>query len=469
MMEANGKAGTRPAGQGGGDYPLREAMERAAGRVRLHMPGHFGRRPPGARLAWRLDLTEVEGLDTLGAPQGVLRDLVRRTAKVYGAEAAWLSVQGATLPVLAGTLALWPARATVAVERHAHRSVLAAAALGDWDIRWVPAATDPEWGVLLPTPPERWAEVLAEPLDGVVVVQPTYEGLAYPLAEVVRRARAVGAVTFVDAAHASHWGRSPALPPHPLEAAPALVAHGLHKTEPALTQTGLLLAGPDAPAERVDDAWRMLGTSSPSYLLLAAIEGYVAARETGDGGWGRFAEEIVTVWEDGRRRGFRILQDEWCRRGGTADPAKLTVRGNGRDMVMRLRRAGIEPEAWGPGWVTLVVGPAQGLPARFWRRFWDVIGPPAEPPAWWHAGGWPEPGPARLRPAAARGAVWERVPLREARGRVAARPLTPYPPGIPAVVPGEEITEAWQETLTRLVAAGVVVEGVEEGSVWVVV
>lgn len=467
-MEESARHGAGSDARATGDRPLLDAMERAARRVRLHMPGHFGRRPPGARLAWRLDLTEVEGLDTLGAPSGVLRDLLRRVEAAYRARAAWVSVQGATLPVLAGTLGLWSAGAAVAVERHAHRSVLAAAALGDWDIRWVPTETHPEWGIPLPTSPERWAEVLVPPLDGVVLVHPTYEGLAYPLAETVRRARAAGIRVFVDAAHGSHWGRSPAVPPHPLEAGPTLVAHGLHKTEPVLTQTGLLLGGTDPPTERVDEAWRMLATSSPSYLLLASVEAYVAARESGDGGWGRFADAVEAAWELGRRRGFRILQDEWRRRGGVADPAKLTVRGNGPDMVARLRRAGMEPEAWGPGWVTLVVGPPQRLPPRFWHRFWNALDHPTEPPSWWGAAGWPAPGPVRLRLAAARRLPWTRVPLREAGGRIAARALTPYPPGIPAVMPGEEITAQWQETLAGLVAAGVAVEGLEEGSVWVI-
>ena len=34
----------------------------------------------------------------------------------------------------------------------------------------------------------------------------------------------------------------------------------------------------------------------------------------------------------------------------------------------------------------------------------------------------------------------ETVPLDRAIGRVCARPVTPYPPGVPIVLPGEEIT-----------------------------
>lgn len=34
------------------------------------------------------------------------------------------------------------------------------------------------------------------------------------------------------------------------------------------------------------------------------------------------------------------------------------------------------------------------------------------------------------------------VPIGEAAGRIAAEQLTPYPPGIPVVVPGERLDEA---------------------------
>jgi lysine decarboxylase len=36
----------------------------------------------------------------------------------------------------------------------------------------------------------------------------------------------------------------------------------------------------------------------------------------------------------------------------------------------------------------------------------------------------------------------EMVPAEEAAGRVSAEQITPYPPGIPAVVPGEQLNEA---------------------------
>jgi lysine decarboxylase len=50
----------------------------------------------------------------------------------------------------------------------------------------------------------------------------------------------------------------------------------------------------------------------------------------------------------------------------------------------------------------------------------------------------------------------EDVPLEQAAGRVAAEQITPYPPGIPAVVPGERLEDAVLDYLRTGRAAGMV-------------
>jgi arginine decarboxylase len=50
----------------------------------------------------------------------------------------------------------------------------------------------------------------------------------------------------------------------------------------------------------------------------------------------------------------------------------------------------------------------------------------------------------------------EVVPVAEAAGRISAELITPYPPGIPAIFPGERINAAVLDYLTSGVAAGMV-------------
>ena len=443
--------------------PLRNAMERASRRTRLHMPGHFGRMPDaGDFLCWTYDLTEVEGLDSLSAPSGVLQDLQARTAAAYGAGAAWLSVQGATLPVLAGSLAWAPRGARVEIPRHAHRSVLAAALLGEWDVRWVSAPTDPVFGVPLPPSRDMWGPPV-EALTRRLLVSPTYEGI------VAEPPTGPGVTLFVDAAHGGHFGRHVSLPPHALREGADFAAHGLHKTEPVLTQSGLLLARHTDPGGAVERWWRVLGTSSPSYLLLAGLEAYVRAREDGDGGWGAYTDWARELWALAERRGHRVLQAQEERRGLRVDPAKFTVAADGAAVAERLGAAGFTPEAVGPASVTFIMGPQAGLLTQDGIRLLDALGPPGVPAV---TAFYPDIPPRALQIAQAFHMPRHSMPLSDVEGLVAAEALTPYPPGIPLVVPGEILHQDVLDYVEELTRRGTMIEGLDQGQggwrVWVV-
>jgi arginine/lysine/ornithine decarboxylase len=58
----------------------------------------------------------------------------------------------------------------------------------------------------------------------------------------------------------------------------------------------------------------------------------------------------------------------------------------------------------------------------------------------------------------------ETVEPKHAVGRVSAELVTPYPPGIPAVAPGEVYNEATVDYLEEIIAAGAFVEGATDQS-----
>jgi arginine decarboxylase len=55
----------------------------------------------------------------------------------------------------------------------------------------------------------------------------------------------------------------------------------------------------------------------------------------------------------------------------------------------------------------------------------------------------------------------KRLPLRKAIGHISAQPLTPYPPGIPVLIPGERVTTEIVEYLEDLTERAVRVSGQE--------
>ncbi|MDA8205063.1 MAG: arginine decarboxylase [Thermaerobacter sp.] len=448
------------------ESPVLDMLERYVRRsgARWHMPGHKGIQPArGTFLDWAYDITEVG--EMLEHPNPIERSQ-QFMAKSYGVDRTWYSVQGATLPVMAGILAAFPPHSTLWVDRILHRSVLSALVLGRYQVRWLyPAMLSDD--IILPlteiSPNFSGAQ-------GLVLTHPTYDGLAKDLRDVIGRAHQGGLAVLVDEAHGSHW-LGDSFPTSAVAAQADLVAHGTHKTEASLTQTGLLhLQGGRVSADDIDRWWRLLATSSPSYLLLASLDRLQWQRRQPQYGrqWRALADRVRGLWNTIENQGAVVLQSWAERHGFEADPARLTIFGRGAELRSKLASVG-EVEKVTPSTCTLILAPGQdlsiiekalsGIDFREAKIALTMTQYPrlntAMPihRAWNQAGQW--------------------VPLREAQGCVVKDALTPYPPGVPMAVPGEILSREMIEWLTQwMAAAAVPVHGLkyQEGNamVWVV-
>ena len=158
--------------------------------------------------------------------------------------------------------------------------------------------------------------------------------------------------------------------------------------------------------------------------------------------------------------------------GGGFDPLRLCVdlQGTGRDaraVAAALReRAAIEPALATERHLVLALDPDDGelglaerfaaaLPASLWTVAPAAARAAAVPSA--------EPGPALCTPRAAWLGPQERVPPEAAIGRIATEALTPYPPGVPAVLPGECLVPDVVAMLRATAAAGRDVHGAPDG------
>jgi lysine decarboxylase len=446
----------------------------------------------------------------VAAPSAVVRVAEELLAGLYGARRSFFLVNGATGGLQALILAT-AAGGAVLLPRHAHRSVLGALALADARPVYLPGALDPFWGLplapRLPSPP-RFSAVQA-----VLATYPDYYGLACNLAgwretltAGARHLRPVGdkpLPLLVDEAHGPHLpflpaGDSPedALPRPALALGADAVVQSPHKLLGSLVQSAWLhLAGerPGQPAlldpGRIEAALSTLTTTSPSFLLLSSLDATRRwAAEEGRDAYRR----LTDLAREARERinalpGLRGLDEVEARRlGYTAlDPVKLTVSVRelglaGPEAEIFLRWRGIHVELSDPFNLLFILSPAdtpESLSALIdaLRALAGAAGRPvdrarliaARPPG----AAAPEEVAALLgqvmtlppeRAASPREALFaaaEPVPLGQAAGRVAARAVGVYPPGIPVVAPGEVVTPSHVELLQRLVAAGLRVEG----------
>lgn len=438
------------------DAPLYEQLSRQAARkaARFHMPGHKGRPIlPGLNHPFALDYTEIEGTGNLYAGDEPILSAERAAARYYGAADCLFLTGGSTQALMTAICAAVPAGGTLALDRNCHRAVTHALALLDLTpvfIRPRPLDMDGSLpGLLDPAEAER-ALADAPEAAALLVTSPNYYGVLQDIPALAAVCRRRGVPLIVDAAHGAHL-KATGLP-SPIEQGADLAAVSAHKTLPALGQSALLLSSGRIAFGALLEAAPLFGTSSPSYVLLASIDLARAWLEgEGAAAYARCAARVAALRREiNRATVFSALAED-----GRAplDPCRLTVCCRGANVtgheLSHLLHAdfGVDAEMADRGHVVFICTGADTArdcarlmgalrDGRFARRdARDAVPPPFPPPA---------------RACSVRRAWFaphREVPLGRAAGRVCARPLTPYPPGVPLVYPGERIRQVHVEFL----------------------
>ncbi|MBW0166178.1 MAG: aminotransferase class I/II-fold pyridoxal phosphate-dependent enzyme [Vulcanococcus sp.] len=418
----------------------------AHGRGRALAPGlrRLLRQPPG-----RWDLPE---LPEIGGPleaEGAVADAQAAAAALLGAQRCWFGVNGASGLLQVGLLALAKPGERVLLPRNLHRSLLHGCLLGQLRPVLFDLPFDAATGLWLPPTPASFEQHLREalaagPLAAVVLVSPSYQGLAADLPALVALAHQHGLPVLLDEAHGAHLGLDPRLPPSGLASGADLVVQSLQKAAGGLAQSAVLLQGAGVDEYRsqaIERALLWLQTSSPSALLLASAAASLAHLHSSAGC--RQLSRALSIGVELRERLERIGVPLLA----TSDPLRLCIHTaamgiNGLEADAWLMERGVIAELPEPGCLTACLGLAPPrrvlrlLPRRLDQLRRALGGDPMAPFS-------APPIPPLAEPELPLEQAWRapqlRLPLAEASGRLAAEPLCPYPPGIPLLIPGERI------------------------------
>ncbi|MBM5783301.1 MAG: aminotransferase class I/II-fold pyridoxal phosphate-dependent enzyme [Cyanobacteria bacterium K_DeepCast_35m_m1_288] len=418
----------------------------AHGRGRALAPGlrRLLRQPPGG---W--DLPELPEIGDPLEAEGAVAEAQAAAADLLGAQRCWFGVNGASGLLQVGLLALAQPGERVLLPRNLHRSLLHGCLLGQLRPVLFDLPFDPETGLWLPPTPASFEKHLREtlsagPLAAVVLVSPSYQGLAAELPALVALAHQHGLPVLLDEAHGAHLGLDPRLPPSGLASGADLVVQSLQKAAGGLAQSAVLLQGAGVDEHRsqaIERALLWLQTSSPSALLLASAEASLdhLHSHAGRRQLSRALSIGMALRERLERIGVPLL--------ATADPLRLCIHTaamgiNGLEADAWLMERGVIAELPEPGCLTACLGldPPRRVLRLLPRRLdqlrralgGDPMAPFSAPPI-----------PPLAEPELPLEQAWrapqQRLPLAEASGRLAAEPLCPYPPGIPLLIPGERI------------------------------
>ncbi len=469
--------------------PLIQAIEeyQAKNRQRQHMPGHKGQKQAlglfrnwGNLAGW--DLTEADGLDDLHSPAGALKQAQEMLAAVVGAKQAHFLVNGATVGILAAILAATAEHpgCSVLLPRNAHRAAWNALALADCQPVWLPVQYLPHGLPLGITPQQLQTACQNSPgCQAAFFVYPSYYGVCVDLAQMLAVCRENQLISIVDEAHGAHL---PFIAPDmaATRLGANLVIDSWHKSMGSLGQTAVLLQNdrPDQPGLRPERWLTMLQTSSPSYPLLASLD---AARAE----WSEQAAARGLALQQEREAIAEALQQTKLLRLYNAadlpshfsyDQSKALLYSaaahSGWQLAEALRQSGLEPEFADWQWVLLLLSyadmlPDNGLPQllRALRRA-DYILQQTPPRPINEKYLCQPPSPQKvLNPAEAMRKPIRKVQLKSAAGLLAAGLLTPYPPGIPWLGPGELIEPEHIAAAESLLQAGGRLQGVENGMI----
>ncbi|KMO93475.1 aminotransferase class I/II-fold pyridoxal phosphate-dependent enzyme [Streptomyces roseus] len=446
-------------------------------------PGHKQGRGADPRVkaalgdaVFRSDVLATSGLDDRTASQGVIEEAQALMAEAVGADHAFFSTCGSSLSVKSAMLSVAGPHEELLVGRDAHKSVVSGLILSGIRPVWVDPQWDAERHLAHPPSAEAFEAAFAAYPDarGALVTTPTPYGTCSDLTAIAEVCHARGKPLVVDEAWGAHLPFHPGLPTWAMDAGADVCVTSVHKMGSGLEQSSVFhLQGDLVKPEVLKSREDLLGTTSPSVLVYAALDG-----------WRRQMVEQGKALYDDALDLARLLREQIARIDGMRVHGREDFCGPGKAADADPLQIIIDISAWNvPGYraadwlrrhhrVNLHLADHRRISAQLTHaddeRSARVLltaltdlaahvpelrtGQPVEVPA-----------PARLRleqAALPRDAFFgptEQVPWQKAAGRIAAEMLTPYPPGIPAALPGERLTDDVLCYLRSGVEAGMII------------
>ncbi|WP_207662792.1 aminotransferase class I/II-fold pyridoxal phosphate-dependent enzyme [Clostridium sp. AM18-55] len=423
----------------------------------------------------RLDVNSMKPLDNLCHPVSVIADAEQLAAEAFGAAHAFLMVGGTTSAVQSMVLTAVKRGEKIILPRNVHRSVMGAMVLGGAVPVYVNPAGDKRLGIPLGMRVEDVRRAIKENPDAkaVFVNNPTYYGICSDLRSIVKLAHEHGMLCLVDEAHGTHFYFGENMPVSAMAAGADMAAVSMHKSGGSLTQSSILLTGPGMSAGYVRQIINLTQTTSGSYLLLSSLD--ISRRNLALRGREAF-KQVVELAEYARTEinrigGYYAYSKELINGDSIYDfdVTKLSI--HTRDIglagieVYDLLRDEYDIQAefgdLGNILAYLSIGDRQreverlvSALAEIKRRFsrdkstlmdFDYIDPIVA-----------------MSPQEAFYGEKESLPIRETAGRVCSEFVMCYPPGIPILTPGEQITEEIIDYIAYALEKGCSMTGPED-------
>src|SRR3954454_21408638 len=471
--------------------PVIEALQalRERGDVVYGPPGHKQGRGADPRVVaavgegvFSSDVLTLNGLDDRRESQSVVKQAEDLMADAVHADTAFFSTCGSSLSVKTAIMSVAGPGEKLLISRNAHKSVMAGVIVSGIVPVWVHPHFDEDLALAHPPEPDDVRAALEANPDakGMLLITPTDWGTCADIAWVAEVCHAFDVPLIVDEAWGAHLPFHPDLPVWGMDAGADLVVTSVHKMGGAVEQSSVFhLQGDRVDPNVLSAREDLLGTTSSSALVYLTLDGW--RRQMAEDGkelLGAALERAVRV----RRTiddlpGLDLMGREVVRPGGAFDLDPLV-------MTMDVRGLGVtgyQASEWLRAERHVDIGSADAcrISARLThadddeterilidslRALVEDARSIAKPPRV------DLPAPPLLElenamtPRDAFFARVEQVPIDEAAGRVVAEMVSPYPPGVPLLAPGEVVSQEAVDYLVTGVAAGMLIPDAADSS-----
>lgn len=406
---------------------------------------------------FKMDLSEVYGLDDFHCPQGVIKEAQELAADAWGAKKSFFLINGTSAGIIAAICTSVKEGQTIAVPRNAHKSVTAALTIGGAVPKYLIPEYDAELGLICGLKPKELENAYEKnDIKAVFGVTPSYHGICSDVKTLADITHKNGGIYIADEAHASHVYFSDKLPEGGLVSGADISCQSTHKMAGSLTQSSMLHVNSDkVDLDYLGANLTIMQSTSPSYILMASLDlarSFIALNGK------KIFDELYDVVISARKEikklpGIKILDDSLVGHNGifAYEPMRLVFSASelGIDGYA-LRRIlhdeyniEVEYSDYTYALCVLGIGSTEEDIEKLVCSLKEI--------SLRYSGNdnqnvimekmiFPDLPEMRLTPREAWKAEKERISWQNSVGRICAEMIVPYPPGIPIIYPGEIIT-----------------------------
>src|SRR5215510_3662928 len=419
----------------------------------------------------------VPMLDSLMEPKGVIGEAQAMAAKAFGARRTYFATNGTSTAnkVIFQTL-LAPGEKLL-LDRNCHKSVHHGVVLSGAHPIYLDSALNRKYGLYGPVPKKTLFDAIEAHPDAqaLILTSCTYDGLRYDLAPIIEAAHKKGIKVIVDEAWYGFARFHPAFRPTALEAGADYATQSTHKVLSAFSQASMIHVNDPAFNEHLfRENFNMHTSTSPQYSMIASLD--VARKQAMMEGYKLLSRTLALSQELRAQINssgvFKVLDledllpEEVKRDNIRLDPTKVTVDISScgytvedlqRELFDRYNIQ-VEKSTFNTLTLLLTIGTTRSKVSRLYDALMRIAREGRAPRRLYQAPDIPGFTQLRYLPRDAFYCGGQIVPILDEHdkvnsslnGRVVADQITPYPPGIPVLVPGQIITREIVDYLAGL-------------------